>query len=65
MSKKSMLALAILFLAVVPCGLYVIINFYWWLFDGNLLVEDKMGGACLVFFSGLCVLLMIAASDES
>lgn len=27
---------------VVPVVAYLMVNFYWWLFDGNVLTADKM-----------------------
>jgi len=38
---------------VLPLIGYLAVNFYWWLFDGNVLNAEKMIGAlCVLIFTG-------------
>ena len=56
---------AITFAAVfaLPSILYFVANFYWWLFDGNVLNGDKMFSAAM-FALGAGVLTALIAGIE-
>lgn len=53
--SKTKLAIIIYWLVfVIPSLGYLVVNFYWWLFDGNVLNGEKMGAAlCVLMFTGL------------
>lgn len=42
-------------LFVLPFLAHFVINLYWWLFDGNVLIEDKMGASAIGIIVGLFI----------
>ena len=58
MSKKTgRILIAILFVTLVlPSILYFVVNGYWWLFDGDMPISEKMGAAFSIGSIGLVVL---------
>lgn len=49
---------------IVPCALYLSVNFYWWLFDGNVPNGDKMGAAAVVVFLGAFLGIVSCMASE-
>lgn len=61
MSKwKKNLTIGWLVTIGLPTGLYVFVNFYWWLFDGNVLNSQKMGtAAAILVISGIALIMAV------
>lgn len=49
---------------IIPTGLYFLVNFYWWLFDGNIIDFNKMGMAVLAFACTAISMLLAAWISE-
>lgn len=49
---------------VLPSALYFVVNGYWWLFDGNIPIPDKMTASFLITLFGSSIAGMWADLGE-
>lgn len=61
MNKTKLAITAFWVVFVLPSLMYLLVNFYWWLFDGNKLNLNKIIAALGVLFIMLPIGMMISS----
>lgn len=65
MSKTNLGIILYWLVLVIPLLAYLLVNFYWWLFDGNVLDSEKMMAAlCVVIGTGPVGVLITSENWE-